>query len=161
MVEKNEESLELKINCRTWLKDTEDLFDFETSNININIYTYPNLEKDFFITKYKDDSDQKQKEKINFIHSNLIKQKINSNNTTKIVGVLKYNKLKSNIQIINSFKSSLINNLYMPENCERLYELFPIDKYVNINEGDIIKIGRIRMKFDKISFKSKDKSLLN
>ena len=159
MAEKNEESLELKINCRTWLKDTEDLFDFETSNININIYTYPNLEKDFFITKYKDDSDQKQKEKINFIHSNLIKQKINSNNTTKIVGVLKYNKLKSNIQITNSFKSSLINNLYMPENCERLYELFPIDKYVNIKEGDIIKIGRIRMKFDKISFKSKDKSL--
>ena len=47
----------------------------------------------------------------------------------------------------------------MPENCERLYELFPIDQYVNINEGDVIKIGRIRMKFDKISFKSKDKPL--
>ena len=159
MGDKNEDPLELKVNCRTWLKDTEDLFDFETSNININIYTYPNLEKDFFITKYKDDSDEKQKEKINFIHSNLIRQKINSNNTTKIVGVLKFNKLKSNIQIINAFKSSLINNLYMPENCERLYELFPIDQYVNINEGDVIKIGRIRMKFDKISFKSKDKPL--
>ena len=159
MGDKNEDPLELKINCRTWLKDTEDLFDFETSNININIYTYPNLEKDFFITKYKDDSDEKQKEKINFIHSNLIRQKINSNNTTKIVGVLKFNKLKSNIQIINAFKSSLLNNLYMPENCERLYELFPLDKYININEGDIIKIGRIRMKFDKISFKSQDKSL--
>ena len=159
MGDKNEDPLELKVNCRTWLKDTEDLFDFETSNININIYTYSNLEKDFFITKYKDDSDEKQKEKINFIHSNLIRQKINSNNTTKIVGVLKFNKLKSNIQIINAFKSSLINNLYMPENCERLYELFPIDQYVNINEGDVIKIGRIRMKFDKISFKSKDKPL--
>ena len=159
MGDKNEEPLELKINCRTWLKDTEDLFDFEASNININIYTYQNLDKDFFITKYRDDSDEKQKEKINFIHSNLIRQKINSNNTTKIVGVLKFNKLKSNIQIINAFKSSLINNLYMPENCERLYELFPLDKYININEGDIIKIGRIRMKFDKISFKSQDKSL--
>ena len=159
MGDKNEDPVELKINCRTWLKDTEDLFDFETSNINLNIYTYPNLDKDFYITKYKDESDDKQKEKINFIYSNLIRQKINSNNTTKIVGVLKFNKLKSNIQIINSFKSRLINNLYMPENCERLYELFPVDKYININEGDIIKIGRIRMKFDKISFKSKNKSL--
>jgi hypothetical protein len=158
MADKTEEPLELKINCRTWLKDTEDLFDFEASNVSINIYTYPNLDKDFFITKYKDDTDEKQKEKINFIQSNVIRQKINSNNTTKIVGVLKYNKLKSNVQIINAFKSSLLNNLYMPENCERLYELFPIDKYININEGDIIKIGRIRMKFDKISFKSKDKS---
>ena len=159
MGDKNEDPVELKINCRTWLKDTEDLFDFETSNINTNIYTYSNLEKEFFIIKYKDNSDEKQKEKINFIHSNLIKQKINANNTTKIAGVLKYNKIKNNIQIINSFKSRLINNLYMPENCERLYKLFPKDTYININEGDIIKIGRIRMKFDKISFKSKDKSL--
>ena len=58
---------------------------------------------------------------------------------------------------MNSFKS--ISSLYTPENCERLYELFPIDKYINIEEGDIIKIGRIRMKFDIISFKSKDKTL--
>ena len=47
----------------------------------------------------------------------------------------------------------------MPENCERLYELFPEDQYMNINEGDVIKIGRIRMKFDRISFMSKNKSL--
>ena len=157
MGDKNDDSLELKINCRTWLKDTEDLFDFETSNIITNIYTYPNLDKEYYIIKYKDESDNKQKEKVNFINSNLIKHKIKSNNTTKIVGVLKFNKLKSNIKIINSFKS--INNLYMPENCERLYKLFPIDKYINIEEGDIIKIGRIRMKFDRISFKSKDKAL--
>jgi hypothetical protein len=154
---KDDDAIELKINCRTWLKDTEDLFDFETSNIITNIYTYANLDKDYYIIKYKDESDDKQKEKINFINSNLIKQKIKTNNTTKIVGVLKFNKLKGNIKITNSFKS--INSLYMPENCERLYELFPIDKYINIEEGDIIKIGRIRMKFDRISFKSKDKSL--
>ena len=159
MGDKNEEPLELKINCRTWLKDTEDLFDFEATNINTNIYTYPNLDKDYFITKYKDESDDKQKEKINFIYSNLIRQKISANNTTKIVGILKFNKSKSNIKIVNSFKSRYLNNLYMPENCERLYELFPEDQYMNINEGDVIKIGRIRMKFDRISFMSKNKSL--
>ena len=159
MGDKNEEPLELKINCRTWLKDTEDLFDFEATNINTNIYTYPNLDKDYFITKYKDESDDKQKEKINFIYSNLIRQKISANNTTKIVGILKFNKSKPNIKIVNSFKSRHLNNLYMPENCERLYELFPEDQYMNINEGDVIKIGRIRMKFDRISFMSKNKSL--
>ena len=157
MADKEDDSFELKINCTTWLKDTEDLFDFEATNIITNKYIYPNLDKDYYIIKYKDESDEKQKEKINFINSNLIKQKIKTNNTTKIVGILKYNKLKSNIKIINSFK--LINNLYMPDNCERIYELFPIDKYINIEEGDIIKIGRIRMKFDRISFKSKDKTL--
>ena len=159
MEEKEENPLELKINCTTWLKDTEDLFDFETTNINKNTYIESNLDKDLYIIKYRNESDTKQKEKIHFINSSLIKQKISMNNTTKIVGVLKFNKLKNNLKIINSFKSRLTENLYMPENCERLYELFPLDEYVNIEEGDIIKIGRIRMKFDKISFKSKDKTI--
>ena len=159
MEDKAENIMELKINCITWLKDTEDLFDFETTNISKNTYIEQNLDKDIFIIKYKDDSDNKQKEKINFINSNLIKQKINLNNSTKIVGVIKFNKIKTNLTIINSFKSRLTENLYLPENCERLYELFPLDEYVNIEEGDIIKIGRIRMKFDRISFKSKGKSL--
>ena len=159
MVDKTEEPLELKIYCRTWLKDTEDLFDFETTNIANNIYTYQNLDKEYYMIKYRDESDDKQKEKINFINSNLIRQKINSNNSTKIIGSLKYDKNKFKLKIINSYKSRLLNNLYMPENCERLYELFPINTYMNIEEGDIIKIGRIRMKFDRISFKSKNKSL--
>lgn len=46
----------------------------------------------------------------------------------------------------------------MPENYERIYELFPKNKFVNIEDGDIIKIGKIRMKLDRISFfKSKNK----
>ena len=159
MGDRNEESLELKINCRTWLKDTEDLFDFEASNISTNVFSYSNLDKDFFIIKYKDESDEKQKEKMNFIYSNLIRQKINSNNSTKILGAVMFGRLKTNLTILNPFKCKYLNGLYMPENCERLYELFPIDQYVNINEGDIIKIGRIRIKFDIISFKSKNKSL--
>ena len=72
MGDKKDESLELKINCRTWLKDTEDLFDFETSNIITNIYTYTNLDKEYYIIKYRDESDDKQKEKVNFINSNLM-----------------------------------------------------------------------------------------
>ena len=159
MEDKTQDPVELKIICRTWLKDTEDLFDFETNNIITNVNNYSNLDKEYFIIKYKDETDEKQKEKINFINSNFIRQKISVNNTTKIAGILKYNRLKANIEIINSFKSKSLNNLYKPENCERLYQLFPIDKYINIEEGDIIKVGRIRMKFDRISFKSKDKTL--
>ena len=35
MAEKPDEIIELKISCRTWLKETEDLYDFETSNISL------------------------------------------------------------------------------------------------------------------------------
>ena len=140
MSEKTDDIIELKINSRTWLKETEDLFDFETSNTSANEYNITNFDKEYFI----------------------IKQKILSDKATKVLGVIKYNKLKSNITIINSFKSRKLNNyknIYKPEHCDRLYELFPLDEFMNINEGDIIKLGKIRIKFDKISFKSKNKSL--
>ena len=161
MSENPEETNELKIICTTWLKETEDLFDFEAPNIVTKEYNISDLDKDHFILKYKTDSEEK--EKIEFLNKpKLIKQKINSNDTTKVAGVIKYNKIKTNIKIINSYKARKLNNfkyIYKPENCERLYELFPLDEYISINEGDILKIGKIRIKFDKISFKSKNKSL--
>ena len=73
MEENIENPIELKINCTTWLKDTEDLFDFETTNISKNTYIETNLDKDIFIIKFKNESDNKQKEKINFINIYLIK----------------------------------------------------------------------------------------
>ena len=161
MSEKTDDIIELKINSRTWLKETEDLFDFETSNTSENEYNITNFDKEYFIIKQKVDSEEK--EKIEFINKPIsIKQKILSDKATKVLGVIKYNKLKSNITIINSFKSRKLNNyknIYKPEHCDRLYELFPLDEFMNINEGDIIKLGKIRIKFDKISFKSKNKSL--
>ena len=161
MSEKTDDIIELKINSRTWLKETEDLFDFETSNTSENEYNITNFDKEYFIIKQKVDSEEK--EKIEFINKPIsIKKKILSDKATKVLGVIKYNKLKSNITIINSFKSRKLNNyknIYKPEHCDRLYELFPLDEFMNINEGDIIKLGKIRIKFDKISFKSKNKSL--
>ena len=170
MSEKPEEKIELTINCHTWLKNTEDLFDFETSNISDNEFSFTNFDKDYFIIKYENNQDNDKKEKIDFINNNnILRQKLNSNlnennniNNNKVLGLMKYNRIKSTIKIINSFKSRKFNNfhnLFKPENCERLYELLPMNEYININEGDIIKVGRIRMKFDKISFKSKARAL--
>ena len=159
MADKNEELIDLKINCCTWLKETEDLFDFETSNTTSNNYSISSFDKENYIIKFKDESDEKQKEKLIIIHSNLLKQKLLQNDTTKIVGAVKFDKSKSNFRIINAFKTNHLNYSYFPSNCERFYQLFPLDQYVNIEEGDIVKIGRIRMKFDKISFKSKNKNL--
>ena len=161
MSEKTDDIIELKINCLTWLKETEDLFDFETSNTCENEHIITNFDRDHFIIKEKVDSEEK--EKIEFINMpNIIRPKLKTDEATKVLGMIKYNKLKSNITIINSFKARKLNNykkLYKPEHCERLYELFPLDEFININEGDIIKLGKIRIKFDKISFKSKNKSL--
>ena len=83
MAENQEEIIELKINCHTWLKETEDLFDFETSNISDNDFSINDFDRDHFIIKYNTDSEEK--EKIDFINKpNLLKQKINSNNSTKV-----------------------------------------------------------------------------
>jgi hypothetical protein len=157
MGDKNDEPLELKINCRSWIKNTEDLFDFETSNIKKSSYKYSNLEKDYYIIKYKvSEERESQKEKINFIFDNLLGKKLIENKTIKVAGEINFNKENSTIKIINSYKSKNFKYLYMPENCERLFELFPIEEYKKINQGDIIKFGRIRIKFDKINFEKKN-----
>ena len=67
MSETSENKPELKINCVTWLKDTEDLFDFEASNTTEKKYIFSDFDKDYFIIKSKNDKDNKNKEKIDFI----------------------------------------------------------------------------------------------
>ena len=77
MSEKTDDIIELKINSRTWLKETEDLFDFETSNTSENEYNITNFDKEYFIIKQKVDSEEK--EKIEFINKPISIKKKNAN----------------------------------------------------------------------------------
>lgn len=38
----------------------------------------------------------------------------------------------------------------MKNNCERLWKILPQNEYIEIKEKDIIKLGRVRLKFDKV-----------
>ena len=63
-----------------------------------------------------------------------------------------FNNSTSNFSIINSLKRKNRENIFTPKNCERMWSVIPQNDYSIIKEGDIIKLGRLRLKFDKISF---------
>ena len=48
-MEKNEINISLNIECKSWKKDTEDLFDFETKEINTKSFNLTNDDKECFL----------------------------------------------------------------------------------------------------------------
>lgn len=149
MNNKEELLVSLEINSRSWLKETDDLFDFESYNMTKKLYTLTNEDKENFIISYKEG----EQEKIDIVTSRHLKEKLYNFKPTKIIGVLKYMNSNSNFKVINSFKSKRMKVLYKPQDCERIWELLSKEDFSIINEGDIIKLGRIRIKFDKINLK--------
>ena len=72
----------------------------------------------------------------------------------KIIIYIKYNDISNSFSILNSYKYQKMKNLYKAENCERIWKLLNKDDYNEISEGDIIKMGYLRLKFDKIFFEN-------
>ena len=55
----------------------------------------------------------------------------------------------------NSFTSSAFNNYYTKTNCDRLWRILNNETYTEIKANDVVKLGRVRLKFDKISIGDK------
>ncbi len=151
-MEKNEINISLQIESKSWIKDTEDLFDFEAKDIKSKTFTLTNDNKEsFLIVTYKEN----QEEEIELINSNkLLQEKILSDKKTKIISEIIFNKQNSTFNFINSLNSENLNKIYSKENCERIWKNISKSEETEIQEGDIFKLGRIRLKFDKIIYNS-------
>jgi hypothetical protein len=144
----------LEITSHIWLKNTDDLFDFDSDNKLTKNYSFTKDDKENYIISYKENLEETN----DIISADLLKEKISKNLTTKIISVLIFNNSTLNFSLINSFKRKNKNNLFTPKNCERIWTVIPQDNYEIIKEGDIIKLGRLRLKFDKISFNKNEKT---
>ncbi len=151
-MEKNEINISLQIESKSWIKDTEDLFDFEAKDIKSKTFTLTNDNKEsFLIVTYKEN----QEEEIELINSNkLLQEKILSDKKTKIISEIIFNKQNSTFNFINSLNSENLNKIYSKENCERIWKNISKEEETEIKEGDIFKLGRVRLKFNKIMFNS-------
>lgn len=149
MLLKENHYLSLNITSNVWLKKTDDLFDFESENISTKNYSFTQDDKENYIISYKENDYDEYND---ILPSRSLKEKLYKNNSTKIIAVLIYNISTLNFSIINSFKRKKLEHLFKPENCERIWSVIPKDEYSVIREGDIIKLGRLRLKFDKIVF---------
>ena len=141
--------LSLEITSHAWLKKTDDLFDFETDNISKKSFSFNEDDKENYIISYKEKNNEEYND---ILSSRSLKEKLISNNTTKIISVLIYNNSTFNFSVINSYKKKRVDHLFKPENCERMWSVISNNEFSLIKEGDIIKLGRLRLKFDKIVF---------
>ena len=138
----------LDITSHIWLKNTDDLFDFESDNKLTKFYSIDKEDKENYIISYKENFEEGN----DIISAEELKEKLSQNLSTKIISVLIYNNSTSSFSLINSFKRKNRDYLFTPKNCERIWTVIPQDDYTIIKEGDIIKLGRLRLKFDKINF---------
>jgi len=147
----------LEITSHIWLKKTDDLFDFDSENKLTKFYSISKEDKENYIISFKENSEETN----DIISSKELKEKLSQNLTTKIISVLMFNNSTSNFSIINSLKRKNRENIFTPKNCERMWSVIPQNDYSIIKEGDIIKLGRLRLKFDKISFTNKNNKTEN
>ena len=142
----------LEITSHIWLKKTDDLFDFDSENKSTKYYSISKEDKENYIISFIENSEETN----DIISSDNLKEKLYQNLTTKIISVLLYNNSTLNFSIINSFKRKNKDNFFTPKYCERIWSVIPQNDYNIIKEGDIIKLGRLRLKFDKINFSNKN-----
>ena len=148
MKEKNKQyNVDLHINLKTYLNDFKDLFLISsTKEISSKKYIFPQQTKELYIIS------SPGKESTDIIPSQKLKEIIKNNPSIKIISYIKYDENKNSFKFCKSFKYQKYQNLYKPENCERLWKLLPQQELNLIMQNDIIKLGYISLKFDKIFF---------
>ena len=128
------------------MKDTIDLYDFETKDIENNSFTLSNETQNSFLITIKD-----KLQVIKSLHS--LNEKTNTpshKEDIKIISHISFNKNQNCFVLKNPFTLTSLISYYNKTNYERLYKVFNNDEYIEVKEKDVIKLGRVRLKFDKI-----------
>ena len=148
MKEKNKKfNVELHINLKTYSNEFKDLFLLSNQKEKSSKkYIFSQQMKELYIISFSD------KEVIDIITYQKLKELKKNNPYIKIISYIKYEEDKNSFVFCNSFKYQKKLNKYKFENCERLWKLFQPQELNLINQNDIIKLGYISLKFDKIFF---------
>ena len=163
MNEKNKKfNVELHITLKTYLNNIKDLFMLSsTKEIFNKKYIFSQQDKELYIISYPDINDKTtsdvQKEITDIIVSEKLKEIIKIYTSLKIISFIKFEEKNNSFIFYNTFKCQKNLNTYKTENCERFWKLLPQKELNQIFQGDIIKLGYISLKFDKI-YISKNKN---
>lgn len=157
MTENNSKNfkVELQINLITGLNYTNDLFLIDSTEIINEKKIFSDKENELFIIYYINNNSE---EKIEIIPKTNMLNILQLNPKLKIILYIKYNERTNSYTLINSYKYQKLKNIYKAENCERIWKLFNKDGLYEIFEEDIIKIGHLRLKFDKIFFSDENRN---
>ena len=151
----------LRILCKTWKKEADDLFDFEASDVIKSEFIINDFNKisKFFLVYFND--------KINLINSfdSLLEKYKEIQNKTKDINpnnrennfliLTEFNKISSlGFKICNPILSDSLKKKINELSCLcRVWRFSKKNEENLINVGDILKLGRVRLKIETICFK--------
>ena len=158
MNENKKFKVELQINLITSVNESKDLFLIDSTEIKNEKLSFSNKDSELFIINYINENSE---EIIDIVSKNQMIQALRIYSKTKIILYIKYNEISNSFSILNSYKYQKLENLYKAENCERIWKIFNKDDYNEISEGDIIKMGYLRLKFDNIYFENSNNIEIN
>lgn len=145
----------MNILCKIWKKETDDLFDFETNDIEETELKIKEFNSKFYLLSNGD--------KINLINSfdslmdkyreNQIKTKEKNENNFLIITEFSFSS-SSFFRICNPILSQDLRKKITDTSClSRSWRLSKKNEENLIGIGDIIKLGRVRLKIETICFK--------
>ncbi len=141
------------IKTKIWKKDTDDLFDFEAEEIKQNEININSFSPETFLI-----SNNEEISTLNSIKD--LQIKLNENYDSNILILSEINYLNNSFVINNPIHSfSLKEIIKNKTQITRTWKISQRNKETEIKEGDIIKLGRVRLKFDKICIKNNNNSI--
>lgn len=129
----------ISIESKSWIKETDDLFDFEAKNLKKSNFTISNEAKYSFLTTTNDNITLSKLSDLDKITPE-----------QKIIAEISFNKNTHSFNITNPFSSENLHQYFEKKSCERPWTIVSQKDITELSEGDIIKLGRVRLKFSKI-----------
>ena len=140
------------IKTKIWKKDTDDLFDFEAEEIKKKEININSFSPETFLI-----SNNEEISTLNSIKD--LQIKLNENYDSNILILSEIDYLNNSFIINNPIHSfSLKEIIKNKTQITRTWKISQRNKETEIKEGDIIKLGRVRLKFDKICIKNNNNS---
>ena len=141
------------IKTKIWKKDTDDLFDFEAEEIKKKEININSFSPETFLI-----SNNEEISTLNSIKD--LQIKLNENYDSNILILSEIDYLNNSFIINNPIHSfSLKEIIKNKTQITRTWKISQRNKETEIKEGDIIKLGRVRLKFDKICIKNNNNSI--
>ena len=146
----------LTILCKTWKKETDDLFDFEANDIEKTEIKLKEFNSKFFLIYNNEQVSlvNSYEELIQKYNDNLLKTKENKDNNFLIMTEFNFYKNNSTFKILNPILSDNLRQKIDDISClARSWRLSKKNEENLIGIGDVIKLGRVRLKIETICFK--------
>ena len=141
--------------CKSWKKETDDLFDFEACDIVKTELNIKEFNSKFYLVYNNDQINliNSSKSLIEKYHENQIKTQENKENTFLVIAEFSLSS-SSSFKICNPILSYDLRQKISDVSClSRSWRLSKKDEENIIGIGDIIKLGRVRLKIETICFK--------